>query len=206
MALNLLYLLILLLPLSLLIFLAFVVRPKSTKIPLKNRHIFITGGSSGIGLALAHQAALAGAQVSILARNSSKLQEAKDSIKLKTGIDVAVFSVDVRNFEDVQKAIEDSGPIDILVCNQGVFVPQELEEQPLEEIKFMIDVNLMGTFNLIKAALPFMKNRADRGPGSIAIMSSQAGQVCNIKWFLVCWGFDFLDIYRNSSHFLYIGE
>lgn len=183
MALNLLFLLLLLLPLSILIFLAFIVRPKPTKIPLKNRHIFITGGSSGIGLALANQAALEGARVSILARNPTKLQEAKESIKLSTGRDVSVFSVDVRDYEAVEKAIRDSGPIDTLVCNQGVYVPQELEEQPLEEIKFMIDVNLMGTFNLIKAALPLMKNRADRGPGSIAIMSSQAGQVFNILLF-----------------------
>ncbi|XP_027164963.1 3-dehydrosphinganine reductase TSC10A-like [Coffea eugenioides] len=173
----LLLLIILIIPISLLTFLAIIVRPKPTKIPLKYRHVFITGGSSGIGLALAHQAALEGAQVSILARNPSKLQEAKDSIKLATGRDVAVFSADVRDFEAVDKAIRDAGPIDILVCNQGVFVPQELEKESLEEIKFMIDVNLMGTFHLIKAALPNMKNRGDRGPGSIAIMSSQAGQV-----------------------------
>lgn len=58
-------------------------------------------------------------------------------------------------------------------------MPQELETQDIEEIKFMIDVNLTGTFHLIKAALPGMKNRVSRGPGSIAIMSSQAGQVCS---------------------------
>ncbi|KAL0457278.1 UNVERIFIED_CONTAM: 3-dehydrosphinganine reductase TSC10A [Sesamum latifolium] len=47
----------------------------------------------------------------------------------------------------------------------------------LEEMKFMIDVNLMGSLHLIKAALPGMKkSRAERGPGSIALMSSQAGQ------------------------------
>lgn len=73
--------------------------------------------------------------------------------------------------------MEEAGPVDVLVCNQGVFVPQELESQELEEVKFMIDVNLMGTFHLIKAALNGMKNRRDRGPASIAIMSSQAGQV-----------------------------
>ncbi|KAL3505872.1 hypothetical protein ACH5RR_031254 [Cinchona calisaya] len=174
----LLLLIILIIPISLLIFLAIIVRPKPTKIPLKNRHVFITGGSSGIGLALAHQAALDGAQVSILARNPTKLQEAKDSIKLSTGRDVAVFSADVRDFDAVDKAIKVAGPIDVLICNQGVFVPQELEQQPLDEIKFMIDVNLMGTFHLVKAALPNMKNnRAQKGPASIAIMSSQAGQV-----------------------------
>lgn len=56
-------------------------------------------------------------------------------------------------------------------------MPRELEKQELEEVKFMIDVNLMGTFHLIKAALPGMKNRKSREPASIAIISSQAGQV-----------------------------
>ncbi|KAK1356081.1 3-ketodihydrosphingosine reductase [Heracleum sosnowskyi] len=52
----------------------------------------------------------------------------------------------------------------------------ELESHDLEEFKFMIDVNVIGTFHLIKAALPGMKVRKERGPGSIAIISSQAGQ------------------------------
>ncbi|WMV08410.1 hypothetical protein MTR67_001795 [Solanum verrucosum] len=167
------------------VFLAFIVRPRPVKVPIKNRHVFITGGSSGIGLALAQQAASEGAKVSILARNIGRLEDAKESIRLSTGRDVAIFSADVRDYEAVKKAVEEAGPIDVLVCNQGVFVPQELETQDIEEIKFMIDVNLTGTFHLIKAALPGMKNRADRGPGSIAIISSQAGQT--MLYGAKCW-------------------
>ena len=65
------------------------------------------------------------------------------------------------------------------MCNHGVFVPQELEKQDMEEVKWMVDINLMGTFHLVKAALPAMKarTRETRLPASIAIMSSQAGQV-----------------------------
>lgn len=170
--------LILIIPLSLLILLYFIVRPKPVRIPIKNRHVFITGGSSGIGLALAHLCAHAGANVTLLARNVAKLEESKQSIKIATGRDVSVFSADVRDYAAVKRVVEEAGPIDVLVCSHGVFVPQELEEQELEDIRFMVDVNLMGTFHLIKAALPGMKkNRADRCPGSIAVMSSQAGQV-----------------------------
>lgn len=102
---------------------------------------------------------------------------------------MAVFSADVREYDAVKSAIEEAGPIDVLVCNQGVFVPQELETQDVEEFKFMIDVNVIGTFHLIKAALPAMKNRAGRGPASIAIISSQAGQVLSTLCVCVC---DFL--------------
>ncbi|XP_057771780.1 3-dehydrosphinganine reductase TSC10A [Salvia miltiorrhiza] len=170
--------LLLLIPLSLLLILYLIVRPKAVRVPIKNRHVFITGGSSGIGLALARLCAQSGADVTLLARNAARLEEAQQSIKLATGRDVRVFSADVRDYDAVKRAVEEAGPIDVLVCNHGVYVPQELEEQDLEEIKFMIDVNLTGTFHLIKAALPGMKrNRAEKGPGSIAIMSSQAGQV-----------------------------
>ncbi|KAL1806560.1 hypothetical protein DCAR_0832375 [Daucus carota subsp. sativus] len=173
-----LYLLSLLfLPLSLLLILFFLVRPRHVSIPIKSRHVFITGGSSGIGLALAHRAAADGARVSILARNLEKLEAAQQSIRLATGIDVAIYSADVRDYDAVKGALEQAGDVDVLVCNQGVFVPQELETHDLEEFKFMIDVNVIGTFHLIKAALPGMKGRKDRGPGSIAIISSQAGQV-----------------------------
>ncbi|WCJ23691.1 3-ketodihydrosphingosine reductase [Euphorbia peplus] len=170
-------LVLLLLPLSLLAILTLIVRPRSVKIPIKNRHVFITGGSSGIGLALAHQAASEGARVSILARSLDKLEQAKDSILRSTGIDVAIFAADVRDFDAVKKAVSDAGDIDVLVVNQGVFVAQELEKQELDEIKFMVDVNLIGSFNMIKAVLPGMKARKDRSPVSISLMSSQAGQV-----------------------------
>ncbi|XP_010942950.2 3-dehydrosphinganine reductase TSC10A [Elaeis guineensis] len=159
--------------------LAFLVRPRPVRIPVKGRHVFITGGSSGIGLALARRAAAEGARVSILARSAARLNEAREAIRLATGVDVAVFSADVRDAEAVARAVEAAGPIDLLVCNHGVFTPQELEHQDLEDVRFMVDVNLMGTFHLIKAALPAMKQRAraTKLPASISIMSSQAGQV-----------------------------
>lgn len=172
-------LLIVAIPCSLLLLLSFLVRPRPVKIPIKGRHVFISGGSSGIGLSLARLAAAEGARVSILARSSDKLQEARQSIRLATGVDVAVFSADVRDAEALRRALDEAGPVDVLICNHGVFVARELDLHDVEGLKFTIDVNLTGTFNLIKAALPGMKNRGQRGPGSIALMSSQAGQVCD---------------------------
>ncbi|CAH8256001.1 unnamed protein product [Arabidopsis lyrata] len=84
-------------PLSILAILALIVRPRPIKIPIKSRHVFITGGSSGIGLALAHRAAAEGARVSILARSAGKLEEAKKEIQLASGVEVATFSADVRD-------------------------------------------------------------------------------------------------------------
>ncbi|KAI3975756.1 hypothetical protein MKX01_023182 [Papaver californicum] len=159
------------------LYLALLLRPKSIKIPVKNRHVFITGGSSGIGLSLAHQAASEGARVTILARDPNKLEEARDSIHLSTGVDVNIAIADVRDSETLKAVMDAADPIDVLVCNQGVYIGGELEFQKMEDVKMMVDVNLIGTLNLIKAALPKMKNnRKTRGPASIALMSSQAGQ------------------------------
>ncbi|XP_039142379.1 3-dehydrosphinganine reductase TSC10A [Dioscorea cayenensis subsp. rotundata] len=175
----LLLLLIPVLPLIFLLVLAFLARPRPAKVPVKGRHVFITGGSSGIGLAMALQAASEGARVSILARNQAKLEEARDTIRLATGKEVTILSADVRDAESVARAIEEAGPIDILIANQGVFIPQELELQDMKEIRFQVEVNLMGTFHLIKAALPGMRQNTRKTglPASIAIISSQAGQV-----------------------------
>jgi 3-dehydrosphinganine reductase len=172
-------LLLLVPPVGLLAALAFLVRPRGAHVPLKGRHVLITGGSSGIGLAMATAAAREGARVSILARNAERLEEARAAIRTATGQDVGVLAADVRDAGAVERALQEAGPVDVLVCNQGVFVPQEFEKQDMEEVKWMVDINLMGTFHLVKAALPAMKERTrETGlPGSIAIMSSQAGQV-----------------------------
>ncbi|KAK6255011.1 Short-chain dehydrogenase/reductase SDR - like 10 [Theobroma cacao] len=167
---------LLLLPILLLL-LYFIVRPRPLTIPIKNRHVFITGGSIGIGLAIAKQAASEGARISLLARSLDKLEEAKQSIRQAYQVDVAIFAADVRDYDAVQSAIKEAGPIDVLVVNHGVYVIQELENQGLDVVKFMIDVNLTGSFNVIKAALPLMKDRKDKWPASIALMSSMAGQV-----------------------------
>lgn len=197
---NYLWFLLLLFPLTfLLLLLYFIVRPRPVRIPIKNRHVFITGGSSGIGLALAHRAASDGARVSILARSVDKLEEAKHAIRLATGIDVSVFAADVRDYDAVWKSVEEAGPIDVLIVNQGVFVPQELEKQGLDEVRFMLDVNLMGSFNVIKAALPGMKKRGNREPASIALMSSQAGQVLFLTKNPIKTQFDSLHFSSNSD-------
>ncbi|GMI90926.1 TSC10A [Hibiscus trionum] len=171
-----LYLLPILLFLLLLLLLYFIVRPRPVNIRIKDRHVFITGGSMGIGLAIAKQAASEGARISLLARSLDQLEIAKQSIQEAYGIEVSIFSADVRDCDAVERAINEAGPIDVLVVNHGVYYIEELEKQGVDVVKSMIDVNLMGSFNVIKAALPLMKDRKDKGAASIALMSSQAGQ------------------------------
>ncbi|XVE84837.1 hypothetical protein DITRI_Ditri17bG0044700 [Diplodiscus trichospermus] len=161
----------------LLLLVYFIVRPRPVRVPIKDRHVFITGGSSGIGLSIAKRAASEGARVSIMGRNLDKLKQAKQSILLATGADVSIFSADARHYEAVQRAVNDAGPIDVLVVNHGVYEHDELEKQDLHVVKYVLDVNLIGSFSVIKAALPQMKHRKDKRPASISLMVSQAAQV-----------------------------
>ncbi|PKU63328.1 3-dehydrosphinganine reductase [Dendrobium catenatum] len=142
-----------------------------------------------------------GTRVSILAQNPKRLEEAREAVHLTTSEEINVFNIDVRDTKAMSQAVEETGPIDVLVCNQGVLLPLELEKQELKEIKFMVDVNMMGTFHLIKAALPAMKWRTEETglPASIALMSSQAGQVSMVKQHTLQANFLFEALVRRCS-------
>ncbi|MCO5584230.1 hypothetical protein L7F22_038154 [Adiantum nelumboides] len=151
--------------------------PRPARIPFANRHVFITGGSSGIGLELAKLALKEGAHVSIMARDLSRLTQAKLAIANATGKEVNIYCADVNDFESVSAVAREAGSIDILICSHGISIPKSLEDASLVEINQMLDTNLRGNLHVIKAMLPSLKNRKDDHCGSIAIISSQAGQV-----------------------------
>ncbi|MCO5549465.1 hypothetical protein L7F22_002936 [Adiantum nelumboides] len=151
--------------------------PRPARIPFANRHVFITGGSSGIGLELAKLALKEGAHVSIMARDNSRLTQAKLAVANATGKEVNIYCADVNDFESVSAVAREAGPIDILICSHGISIPKSLEDASLVEINLMLDTNLRGNLHVIKAMLPSLKNRKDDYCGSIAIISSQAGQV-----------------------------
>ncbi|KAI5067070.1 hypothetical protein GOP47_0017598 [Adiantum capillus-veneris] len=151
--------------------------PRPARIPFANRHVFITGGSSGIGLELAKLALQEGAQVSIMARDLSRLTQAKIAIVNATGKEVKIYCGDVKDFESVSAIAREAGSIDILICSHGISIPKSLEDSSLDEINHVLDTNLRGNLHVIKAMLPSLKNRKDDQFASIAIISSQAGQV-----------------------------
>jgi hypothetical protein len=129
-------------PVGLLAALAFLSWPRAARTPLKGRHVFITGGSSSIGLAMATAATREGARVSILARNLAGLEEARATIQRDSGRDdVAVHAADVRDAGAVVRALREAGPVNVLVSNHGMFMPQELERQDMDEIKWMVDIH-----------------------------------------------------------------
>ncbi len=140
---------------------------------LSNQVALITGGSQGIGEAIAHKFAGAGAKCAIVASSDVKKAE-KIARSVKRG--AKAYAANVAKPTEVNKlvdqAIKDFGRIDILVNSAGVFYPTPAGETKTAEMNRMIDVNLKGTWNVVNAVVPHMKAR---GYGNIINLASAAG-------------------------------
>ena len=129
---------------------------------LKNRIALITGGTSGIGEAVALLFAREGARVAITGRNKERGLAVISRIKA-SGTEAIFLSADVSQASDCQRVVNDIlkefGRIDVLFNNAGVFYPQTAIECSEREWDEQIDVNLKGTFLMSKYALPGMIER-----------------------------------------------
>jgi dehydrogenase/reductase SDR family member 7B len=141
---------------------------------MKNKVVIITGGSSGIGLALAEQFGKAGSKILITGRNLSELNKAVTELQAK-GILVSGFQADVSREEDNKamagEAIRLYGTIDILINNAGISMRALFSEVDLEVVKKVMDINFYGVLYATKYCLPeITKNK-----GSVVGISSIAG-------------------------------
>ena len=138
---------------------------------LQKKVVLITGGSRGIGKAIAKLFAEQGAEIIITSKNQKKLQQASKEIKNSFFV-----AGDVRNNVDVKnvinKTIKKFGRIDILVNNVGILPKMKyLHKISEREWNETIDVNLNSHFRFTKAVIPYMKKNG----GSIINIASDAG-------------------------------
>lgn len=150
---------------------------------LLNKHVLITGGSSGIGKSAAIEAARRGAHVSIIGRDENKLKSAVEEItsqcldKSVQSIQYAVLDV-TSDYFVIEKAInslEDNvGPIFMLVNCAGMCICGKFEQMKVEDIKQMIDLNYFGSAYMTKCVLPGMKKKKE---GLIVFVCSEAALI-----------------------------
>jgi NAD(P)-dependent dehydrogenase (short-subunit alcohol dehydrogenase family) len=146
--------------------------------------VVITGASRGIGADAARQFAAAGANLALLARSA----EALDDLAAEIGGNVLVAACDVSDHaavtEALGKAHQRFGSLDVLINNAGVIEPiARLEDADPAAWAKLIDINLTGVFNGIRAALPLMK---PAGGGTIITVSSGAAHNALEGWSAYC--------------------
>ncbi len=142
----------------------------------QGRLALITGGSSGLGLALANSLATQGANVWLIARRKDALESACKALPTAAGQHHGIVSADVSDWGQVQAAvanvIREAGLPDLLINCAGAAHPGYVQEIPVEVFHEMMDVDYFGTINMVKALLPGM---LERGSGHIVNISSAAG-------------------------------
>ncbi len=142
-----------------------------------NKHAVITGGSSGIGLALARAFVASGAKVSIIGRNQDKLHSALDVVhKDLPGAEIFGYSADVSDFNKINRVVSeiasDHGNIDILINNAGIMTCGLFEKLQINDVEKTLQVNYLGMLYTLKAAFPYLKKSTF---GHVVFISSVAG-------------------------------
>src|SRR5258706_10892176 len=143
---------------------------------LRGKNAVVTGGTRGIGRAIAESLLRSGAAVAICGRTRESVDAAVAELKQATGGDVLGEPADVSKWDQVEVFFGTVGSrfdsLDILVNNAGVGVFRGIQDLTLEDWRNTIDLNLTGVFHCCRCALPLLRKR---GSGYIIQISSLAG-------------------------------
>ncbi len=140
---------------------------------LENKIAIVTGGASGIGLAIAHRYAAAGAKVAIADLKLEAAQAAADAISAEHGDAAMAVAMDVTDEDQVNAGVAAVvaawGTVDVLVSNAGIQIVNPIESFAFGDWKKMLAIHLDGAFLTSKAVIPHMYKQ---GSGAILFMGS----------------------------------
>jgi 3-oxoacyl-[acyl-carrier protein] reductase len=143
---------------------------------MKNDLAIITGGSRGIGRAIAIKMAKEGMNVIITGRNEKAIWSAEEEIK-SYGVQCRYFLGNVQDTAHaehvIKSAVKEFGKVDHLINNAGYGIMKKFVDSTLEEFKGQMDVNVFGVYNFTKAAVPYM---IKANKGNIINIASLAGK------------------------------
>ncbi len=141
---------------------------------MKDKIVLITGGTSGIGFALAEFFGKKGSRIAFTGRDFDRIKETEERLE-KAGIESFGIQADASSETDQRKAVAQTvnrfGKLDVLINNAGISMRAPFSELDLEVFRKVMDVNFFGSVYVTKAALPWLI----RSKGSIVGISSVAG-------------------------------
>jgi len=141
-------------------------------INLSNKSALVTGGTKGIGRAIAEALIKTGARVAITARNQDEITQAVAQLNALGPGTATGHVCDVRDYNQVKSVFAKLDNLDILVNNAGVGIFGSVESMSVEDFRAVLETNLFGVFYCCHEAIPLMKKR---GGGYIINISSLAG-------------------------------
>jgi NAD(P)-dependent dehydrogenase (short-subunit alcohol dehydrogenase family) len=163
--------------------------PKTPSFRLDGRRALVTGAGRGIGLAAAAALSEAGANVCLISRTSSEIEDAAEAIRAAGGT-ADTLVLDVLETDAMRAVISERGPFEILINNAGTNRPKTMAETTEEDFDTVLDLNLRAAFFVAQAVTDGLL--AAEKPGTIINISSQMGHVagplrtvyCSSKWAL----------------------
>jgi len=155
---------------------------------LEGKNALITGGSRGIGLAIARQYGREGAGLALLSATRERVEKAAASLADEfAGLPVVALCADVTQGEQVESAVAEAvarlGHIDIVVNAAGIAPLGDVDAMEPAEWRRVIEVNLIGAYHVARAVWPHMKQA---GGGSIVMISSGSGRRAHAGWSAYC--------------------
>ncbi|MCR9066149.1 MAG: glucose 1-dehydrogenase [Cytophagales bacterium] len=145
---------------------------------LTDRTAIITGGSKGLGLAMAEGIASAGGNVFIVSRTQSECDEAAEKIKSNYGVGAKGFAADVTSQAETEAmaaaCLNEFGGIDILINSAGINIRGAIDELSLADFNKVMEINVTGTWLTSRAVTPHMKSKKK---GKIINLASTLGLV-----------------------------
>ncbi|HEY4392060.1 MAG TPA: 3-ketoacyl-ACP reductase [Paenibacillus sp.] len=144
---------------------------------LTNKTAIITGAGKGIGKSIAIALAKEGVNLGLIARTAADLESLQNSLQDEHSVKVFIATADISNQQEAEAAVlklqEELGSVDILINNAGIAQFGTLMDMETSTWEQIIQVNLMGTYYVTRAALPFMLNQ---NSGDIINVASTAGE------------------------------
>jgi len=152
-------------------------RTEADMTSLQGKVAFVTGGSRGIGLAIARALVAEGVQVTVTGKDEARLSAARPRIESAGPALVETLRADVRSYAEVERAIGATaarfGGLDFIINNAGVGIFADVADMTPAQWSEVIDTNLTGVFHVCHAAIPHLRKR---GGGFIINISSLAGK------------------------------